>query len=60
MKKSKLAAAVRSANGRERLTVVQDKSLVRALGSSGYVIATGFEDTDPPDACPHLDYPTAT
>jgi hypothetical protein len=56
MKKNKLAAAVRSASGRERLTAVQDRNLVRALGASGYSIVSGGD----PDPCPHEDYPAAT
>jgi hypothetical protein len=57
MKKSKLAAAVRSANGRERLTAVPDRNLVRALGASGYVVA--YDSTEP-DPCPHEDYTAPT
>lgn len=58
MKKSKLSAAVRSASGRERLTAVPDRNLVRALGASGFVIVNG--DSPEPDPCPHEDYTAPT
>ena len=58
MKKNKLTAAVRSANGRDRLTAVQDRNLIRALGASGYIIASG--DSPEPDPCPHEDYTAPT
>jgi hypothetical protein len=64
MKKRNLAAAVRSAAGRDKITTVREKDLVLSLGAG--IAATGADNSGKTlggagaDAtCPHVDYPAS-
>ncbi|HEY0784161.1 MAG TPA: hypothetical protein VGE98_17010 [Thermoanaerobaculia bacterium] len=65
----KLAAAVRKVAGRDKVTALGERDLVRALAGSGYSMTSG-EGSDPVPgdtspigvicpACPHVEYPAS-